>query len=165
VFAFSDFQFSLLPLTFVLKLNRPVRERVAVACIMGLGLLASTIGCLKFIGFNKIRSSPDPTWVTVPWKLGSFAEASIGIIAANIPPLKSRGEHILKTFTSSMSSASRSTSVNGTTLLDRSKKRTLASELAQNSSNEEEDLAVVRTEQPLKSIEAPEVRALEKEQL
>lgn len=95
VFAFSDFQFSLLPLTFVLTLNRPKGERLAVACLMGLGLLASIIGCLKFIDFNKIITTSDPTYVMVIWKMGSLAEAKIGMIAANLPPLKSWGEAML----------------------------------------------------------------------
>jgi hypothetical protein len=103
VFAFSDFQFSLLPLTFVFKLNRPLSERVLVAGIMSLGLLASIIGCVKFYGFNNIRTSHDPTWATVPWKLASFAEASMGIIASNIPPLKSRGEKLFRTLGSDVS--------------------------------------------------------------
>jgi hypothetical protein len=105
VFIFSDFQFSLLPLPFVLRLNRPLKERVLVACIMSLGLLASIIGCLKFIGFNNIRTSHDPTWVTVPAKLASFAEGSIGIIASNIPPLKARGEKLFRTLSSGVSRA------------------------------------------------------------
>jgi len=95
VFAFSDFQFSLLPLTFVLTLNRPRRERIAVACLMGLGLLASIVGCLKFIDFNQIITTPDPTYVMVIWKMGSLAEAKIGMIAANMPPLKAWGEATL----------------------------------------------------------------------
>src|ERR1700761_3701753 len=44
VFAFSDFQFSLLPLTFIVTLKRPLRERIAMACLMTLGLLASIVG-------------------------------------------------------------------------------------------------------------------------
>jgi len=105
IFAFSDFQFSLLPLTFIFKLNRPMNERILVAGIMSLGLIASSIGCLKFIGFNKLRTSPDPTWVMVPWKLASFCEASIGIIASNTPPLKARGEKLFRTLSSSISAA------------------------------------------------------------
>lgn len=95
VFAFSDFQFSLLPLTFILSLRRPLRERIAVACLMCLGLLASIIGCLKFINFNQIITTTDPTYVMVIWKMGSLAEAKIGMIAANMPPLKAWGEDIL----------------------------------------------------------------------
>jgi hypothetical protein len=100
VFVFSDFQFSLLPLTFVFKLNRPLKERILVAGIMSLGLLASTIGCLKFIGLDRVRTSPDPTWAYVTWKVASAAEASIGITAANIPPLKARGEKLIRSISS-----------------------------------------------------------------
>jgi hypothetical protein len=92
----TDFEFSLLPLTFIFTLNQPLRSRIAVACIMGLGLLASTVGIVKFIGINQLFVSPDATWNTVPLTLGSFVEASLGIIAANIPPLKSRGERFFK---------------------------------------------------------------------
>jgi hypothetical protein len=62
---------------------------------MGLRLLATIIGCHKFLDFDKVRSSPDPNWAMVPCKLGSFAEASIGIIAAHPPPLKARGQLLL----------------------------------------------------------------------
>jgi hypothetical protein len=62
---------------------------------MCLGLLASIIGCLKFINFNQIITTTDPTYVMVIWKMGSLAEAKIGMIAANMPPLKAWGEDIL----------------------------------------------------------------------
>jgi len=116
VFAFSDFQFSLLPLTFVLTLNRPRGERVAVACLMGLGLLASIIGCLKFIDFNQIITTPDPTYVMVIWKMGSLAEAKIGMIAANVPPLKAWGEGMLVKVRSSIF-VSKKSSTEGTSAL------------------------------------------------
>jgi hypothetical protein len=119
VFALSDFQFSLLPLTFICTLNRSLRERVAVTGLMGVGLVASTVGCLKFIGFNKLHANPDPTYIMVPWKLASFAEASIGIIAANLPPLKSKGEELINKARSgtslfSVSRSSRAASVRKT---------------------------------------------------
>jgi hypothetical protein len=62
---------------------------------MCLGLLASIIGCLKFINFNQIITTTDPTYVMVIWKMGSLAEAKIGMIEANMPPLKAWGEDIL----------------------------------------------------------------------
>jgi hypothetical protein len=109
VFIFSDFQFSLLPLPFVFRLNRSVRERALVAGIMSLGLLASVVGCFKFIGFGHVRTGRDPTWTMVPGKLSSAAEASIGIIASNIPPLKSRGQKLFQLISSNLSGASGST--------------------------------------------------------
>jgi hypothetical protein len=111
VFAFSDFQFSLLPLTFIVTLRRPLRERIAMACLMALGLLASIVGCLKFIGFNNLDVTTDPTYVMVIWKMGSLAEAKLGMIAANMPPLKSWGEDMLGMVLSraSLNAESRST--------------------------------------------------------
>jgi hypothetical protein len=120
VFAFSDLQFSLLPLAFIMTLNRPFRERVTVACLMGLGLLATIVGCFKFIDFDKLRSSPDPSWAMVPSKLGSFAEGCIGIIAANLPPLKARGQQLLSAITSSFSTPRSSMSSNAGAILRRS---------------------------------------------
>jgi hypothetical protein len=95
VFVFSDFQFALLPLTFIFSLRRSLQERIALALIMGLGLIASVVGCLKLIGINS-TGSPDKTWYLVPVKVGSFAEACLGIVAACAPALKSRGEKMLK---------------------------------------------------------------------
>jgi hypothetical protein len=155
VFAFSDLQFSLLPLTFIMTLNRPLRERVTVACLMGLGLLATSVGCLKFIDFDKVRSSPDPSWAMVPWKLGSFAEGSIGIIAANIPPLKARGHQLLNFIGSSFSTVHRSMSSNTTAVFRRGNIESMSTAGAQNKTlsredhTEGEDLAVVEAEQVL----------------
>ena len=106
VFVFSDFQFALLPLTFIFTLRRPLRERIALGFIMGLGLVASIVGCLKLIGINQ-RANPDKTWYLVPVKLGAFSEACVGIIAACAPALKARGEKVLKKMGYSLSGATR----------------------------------------------------------
>jgi hypothetical protein len=37
----TDVIFSLLPLTFIVRIQRPLREKIALSCIMGLGLIAS----------------------------------------------------------------------------------------------------------------------------
>jgi rhodopsin domain-containing protein len=109
-FIISDFQFSLIPLTFVLKLNRPLGERIAIACIMGMGLLASIVGSIKFIHIQKVKATHDPTWDLITWKVASSAEAGIGIIAANVPPLKSRGEKLARSLRSRFSAVSHSIS-------------------------------------------------------
>ena len=38
---FTDVTFSLLPLTFIVRIQRPLREKIALSCVMGLGLIAS----------------------------------------------------------------------------------------------------------------------------
>jgi hypothetical protein len=66
---------------------------------------------LKFIGFNNLDVTTDPTYVMVIWKMGSLAEAKLGMIAANMPPLKSWGEDMLGMVLSraSLNAESRST--------------------------------------------------------
>jgi hypothetical protein len=93
---FSDFQFALLPLTFVFTLSRPLRERIVIACIMSMGLLASAVGCLKYIEFYRVFNTTDPTYDMVTWKVASIGESNIGVIAACLPPLKSLFEDSFK---------------------------------------------------------------------
>ncbi|KAF2396331.1 hypothetical protein EJ06DRAFT_483764 [Trichodelitschia bisporula] len=121
VFIFSDVQSSLLPLTFIFTLNRPLRERVALSVLMGMGLLASIVGSLKLIGIGTLHRNPDPTWNNVPVKVGSFAEACLGLIAACMPPLKARGERWLRRAGAAMSEVVRRSTGSQNTLLMRSK--------------------------------------------
>jgi hypothetical protein len=92
IFAVTDFKFALFPLTFIFSLKRPFREIVAIFGLMGLGLIASGVGLIKFIRFREIFKGPDETWVSVPMTMGSFVESNLGLIAACIPPLKARGQ-------------------------------------------------------------------------
>lgn len=43
----TDFTLSLLPLTFIVHIQRPWREKVALACVMGLGVIASSASIAK----------------------------------------------------------------------------------------------------------------------
>jgi len=95
-FAITDFEFALFPLTFIFSLKRPFRERVAVVGIMGLGLIASGVGLIKFIRFRELWKSPDTTWVSVPLTMGSFIEANLGLIAACLPTLKARCQKFVR---------------------------------------------------------------------
>jgi len=89
----SDLQFSLLPWTFIHKLRRSWKERISVALLMSLGLVATIIGGVKFVGYGT-GFGKDLTWLAVPVKLGSFCEATLGIVAANAPPLKAPAERL-----------------------------------------------------------------------
>jgi len=162
VFAFSDFQFSLLPLAFVFKLNRPFREKILVAAIMSLGLIASSVGCLKFIGFNRLRRSHDPTWVMVTWKLASFAEASIGIIASNAPPLKARGEKLFRTISSSLSLATKSMGLDDSSLSRRGTAGPMTAEYSAGKQTSAEDQTRTGSRGILESAKTPKSTTSEK---
>jgi hypothetical protein len=102
----SDFQFALLPLKFICLIKRSSQEKMVIFGIMSLGLLASVIGCIKYLHFDLLFSSQDQSWDTVLWKMVSNAEVDIGIIAACIPPLKSLFQKIFKKFSSMESGSS-----------------------------------------------------------
>jgi hypothetical protein len=56
----TDFACALLPLVFIHKINRPMREKAVLAGLMALGLLASVCGIVKVVGLNKVLDSKDP---------------------------------------------------------------------------------------------------------
>jgi rhodopsin domain-containing protein len=58
----SDAACALLPLAFIVRVRRPLLEKFVLACIMGLGLLASILGTVKIFSIAAIQHSPDPIW-------------------------------------------------------------------------------------------------------
>ncbi|KAF2400674.1 hypothetical protein EJ06DRAFT_493084, partial [Trichodelitschia bisporula] len=88
IFIVSDVFFALLPLSFILKMQLPVYEKVIITLLMGLGLIASIAGIIKLTHARQFLSSKDPTWDGITFGMWAAAEQSIGIFAACVPPLK-----------------------------------------------------------------------------
>lgn len=66
----TDVICALLPIAFVRRLERPTRERVALAVLMGLGLVAALCGLVKMVRLKESLFSPDPGYdpaVTQIW--------------------------------------------------------------------------------------------------
>ncbi|KAK4166907.1 hypothetical protein QBC43DRAFT_332107 [Cladorrhinum sp. PSN259] len=87
----TDVLLSLAPATFLRKLNRPLRERVFVCVLMGMGLFASVSSIMKTV---IIKDWGDPTaedW----WAMGvsictwTALEQLLGVLAACVPAMKS----------------------------------------------------------------------------
>lgn len=62
LFAATDVVCALLPLLFITKINRPLRERVILFLLMALGLLACACGLVKTALVKGILQSSDPIW-------------------------------------------------------------------------------------------------------
>jgi hypothetical protein len=60
VFILTDFACALLPLAFIRKINRPLRERVVLAVLMGLGLFVGACGVAKMVMMKATLFSKDP---------------------------------------------------------------------------------------------------------
>jgi hypothetical protein len=89
IFIASDIILSLLPLTFIHKIHRPLREKVLLAFLMGLGLFTSAAATTKLIVlFRNNAINRDPTYEAVKPLIWANLEQNIGLIAACIPPLR-----------------------------------------------------------------------------
>jgi len=95
-FTVSDFFFSLIPLTFIFKIQVPLREKLVLCLLMGLGLVASIASVFKAVNSTILRRSRDNTWDSVPLVIWSFVEEHVAIIAACIPCLKALFERLLR---------------------------------------------------------------------
>ncbi|KAE9985965.1 hypothetical protein BLS_002987 [Venturia inaequalis] len=89
LFAATDVACALLPLLFITKINRPLREKVILFLLMALGLLACACGLVKTVLVRGVLQSTDPIWEGSSVAIWTYSEEYIGIIAANIPCLKS----------------------------------------------------------------------------
>ncbi|KAK4183836.1 hypothetical protein QBC35DRAFT_83264 [Podospora australis] len=87
----TDVLLSLAPATFLRKLNRPLRERIFVCVLMGMGLFASVSSIVKTV---IIKDWGDPLSVDDWWAMGvsictwTALEQLLGVLAACVPAMK-----------------------------------------------------------------------------
>ncbi len=87
----TDIILSLIPLTFILQIRRPVPERVIIAFLMGLGIFASAASIAKtvIIQFYSDTGADGGQLSGLKIALWASLEEQIGLIAACLPCLKS----------------------------------------------------------------------------
>lgn len=87
----TDVLLSLAPATFLRKLNRPLRERIFVCVLMGMGVLASVSSVVKTV---IIKDWGEPTEQVDFWAQGisistfTVLEQLLGVLAACVPAMK-----------------------------------------------------------------------------
>ncbi|KAK4171237.1 hypothetical protein QBC36DRAFT_340353 [Triangularia setosa] len=92
----TDFALSLAPITFIIHLQRPLREKIVVACIMGLGIFASSACIAKTFHVQDYGKTGDSLMDCVPVTIWSMVEMQLAIIASCIPCLKQLFERGLR---------------------------------------------------------------------
>lgn len=87
----TDVLLSLAPATFLRKLNRPLRERIFVCVLMGMGIFASASSIVKTV---IIKDWGDPAAAADWWAMGvsictwTALEQLLGVLAACVPAMK-----------------------------------------------------------------------------
>ncbi|KAH6855354.1 hypothetical protein B0I37DRAFT_302361 [Chaetomium sp. MPI-CAGE-AT-0009] len=106
----TDVALSLAPISFIVNIQRPLREKIALGFVMGIGIFASSASIAKTFMIGSYGKTGDTLMDTVGLTTWSYVEAQLAIIAACIPTLKRLFEQILRRYglISSQNSASRS---------------------------------------------------------
>lgn len=91
----TDIIFALLPISFIRKMQRPLREKLVLSALMALGLFAAAASVVKTTLVKHYGSTGDALWDSVDLNIWSTLEVQTGIIAACIPCLKSPFERVL----------------------------------------------------------------------
>lgn len=91
----TDLIFAVVPISFITKMQRPLREKIILSCLMGLGVFAATASIVKTTLVKNYGVTGDSLWDAIDLTLWSILEEQTGIIAACIPCLKSPFERIL----------------------------------------------------------------------
>ncbi|KAM7211422.1 hypothetical protein V8F06_013200 [Rhypophila decipiens] len=92
----TDVVFALIPVSFLRKVQRPMREKVVLGFLMGLGVFSAAAVVVKLTYLGPFGKSQDPLYDIVPLATWSVVEELLGIIAACVPTLKSPFEKVLR---------------------------------------------------------------------
>ncbi|KAK3933647.1 hypothetical protein QBC46DRAFT_432099 [Diplogelasinospora grovesii] len=92
----TDITLSLAPISFIVNIQRPMREKVALGFVMGLGILASSASIAKTSMVKDYGITGDDLMDGVNITIWSILEMQLAIIASCIPALKQLFEKILR---------------------------------------------------------------------
>ena len=84
------------PISFIIHIQRPLREKIALGFVMGLGIFASSASLAKTFMVESYGKTGDSLMDTVGLTTFSMLELQLAIIAACIPTLKRLFEMILR---------------------------------------------------------------------
>ncbi|CAI6335615.1 unnamed protein product [Periconia digitata] len=94
----TDCILALLPISFLRKVKRPLRERVVVNCLMGLGIFAGVVSLVKLVYIARDSSGQEPGLVGIRLGFLSTLEELLAFVAACVPCLKVPFQRVLLYF-------------------------------------------------------------------
>ncbi|KAK4183200.1 hypothetical protein QBC35DRAFT_121378 [Podospora australis] len=92
----TDVIFALMPVSFLAKVQIPVRERVVIAMLMGLGIFASAASIVKAVIAANFGKTLDPNLEGISMGTWSVVEEQVAFIAACIPCLRKPFQQLLQ---------------------------------------------------------------------
>jgi hypothetical protein len=68
----TDVICALLPIAFIWRIKRPLRERIVLVLLMALGLLAAFCGLMKMVNLKPSINSKDPLFDSAPTQIWAY---------------------------------------------------------------------------------------------
>lgn len=96
---FTDWVFALMPISFIRKIHRPLRERIVIGVLMGLGIFAgaaSLVKIEKIYRLSRTHSMEDVFLQYVTIEMWCSIEALVGFIASCVPCLRGPSQRLLE---------------------------------------------------------------------
>jgi hypothetical protein len=84
----TDFMLALLPISFLRKIQRPLRERVVVGALMGLGFFAGIASIIKIVAAIEFGRDADLMNASISIGMWSVIEELVGFIVICLPCLR-----------------------------------------------------------------------------
>ncbi|KAK0702469.1 hypothetical protein B0T21DRAFT_353577 [Apiosordaria backusii] len=94
----TDVIFALMPVTFLRKVQIPLRERVVIGILMALGIFASAASIVKATMAANFGRTEDPNLEGIQMGTWSLVEEQVAFIAACIPCLRKPFQSVLQHF-------------------------------------------------------------------
>lgn len=92
----TDFMLALLPISFLRRIQRPIRERIIVGVLMGLGFFAGIASILKIVAAMDFGKTGDQLNESITIGMWSVIEELVGFIVICVPCLRSPFQRALQ---------------------------------------------------------------------
>ncbi|KAI5847041.1 hypothetical protein DFP73DRAFT_543950 [Morchella snyderi] len=87
VSVFTDVLVLLLPMKMLWDLKIPVRQKLGLGVVFGLGIMACVTATLRLAYLPRLLTTVDVSWHVIPVAICDVLEQSLGIITASLPAL------------------------------------------------------------------------------
>ncbi|KAF9891614.1 hypothetical protein FE257_003625 [Aspergillus nanangensis] len=76
---FTDFATVVVPIPWLRRLQMPMRQKIAVGCILAMGCFVGIVSCIRLASLYTLLKSPDLTWATTDALMWCTIELNLGI--------------------------------------------------------------------------------------
>ncbi|KAE8404326.1 hypothetical protein BDV37DRAFT_282873 [Aspergillus pseudonomiae] len=85
---FTDFATVIVPIPWLRRLQMPLRQKIAVSCILAMGCFVGVVSCIRLSTLYTLLKSPDLTWSTTDALMWCTIELNLGITGGCITAVR-----------------------------------------------------------------------------